>query len=201
LRTNWQQSYQQPDLRRFLICVLIYHAGVHTVITLAAVYAQQVMGFSIQQTIMLILIVNITAAIGAWAFGFLQDRLSHRNSLSIALVFWLLMVLIAWQAHDETTFWIAANFAGIAMGASQSGARAAIAYLSRADRQAETFGLWGVAINMAAVLGPVTYGLVTWLSQNDQRLAMVVTGVFFLVGLAVLWTVNFERGRHAANSD
>ena len=200
LLETWRQSRSQPDLRRFLICVLIYHAGVHTVITLAAVYAQQVMGFSMAQTILLILVVNITAAIGAWGFGFLQDHLDHRKSLAIALLCWILMVALAWQAHTAAMFWVAANFAGLAMGASQSGARAAIAYLGRAGREAETFGLWGVAINLAAVMGPVTYGLVTWVTQNDQRTAMLVTGLFFLVGLMVLMTVDFHRGRRAAIS-
>jgi UMF1 family MFS transporter len=195
---TWQQSDTQPDLRRFLVCVTVYHAGVQTVITLAAVYAQQVMGFSMTQTIMLILIVNITAAIGAWGFGVLQDWLSHRASLSIALFSWLLMVLIAWQATTEGLFWLAANFAGLAMGASQSGARAAVAHLSRPGREAETFGLWGVAVNLSAVIGPLTYGVVTWSTDNDQRLAMLITGVFFVVGLLILMTVNFPRGRAVA---
>ena len=196
LMRSWAHSERQVDLRRFLVCVFVYHAGVHTVITLAAIYAQQVMGFTMTQTMLLILVVNLTAALGAWAFGFLQDRLSHRRSLAIALWFWIVMVLVAWQAHEAWTFWVAAHFAGLAMGASQSGARAAIAFLSRAGHEAETFGLWGVAINAAAVVGPLTYGLVTWFSQNDQRLAMLVTGLFFLLGLVLLMTVDFDRGRN-----
>jgi MFS transporter, UMF1 family len=195
---TWRQSHTQPDLRRFLICVSVYHAGVQTVITLAAVYAQQVMGFSMTQTIMLILIVNITAALGAWGFGVMQDWLSHRTSLSIALISWILMVVMAWQATTENLFWVAANFAGLAMGASQSGARAAVAFLSRPGREAETFGLWGVAVNLSAVVGPLTYGLVTWATHNDQRLAMLITGVFFVLGLLILMTVNFQRGRAVA---
>lgn len=197
---TWRLSVAQRDLRRFLLCVVVYHAGVQTVITLAAVYAQQVMGFSVAQTITLILLVNITAAVGAWAFGFLQDWLGHSKSLGVALICWCLMVLTAWQAESEPLFWLAANLAGVAMGASQSGARAAVAYLSRPGREAETFGLWGVAVNCSAILGPVTYGLVTWLSSNNHRVAMLVTGLFFLVGLAVLAQVDFQRGRRAVIS-
>lgn len=197
---TWQASKQQPDLRRFLLCVVVYHAGVQTVITLAAVYAQQVMGFSMTQTISLILIVNITAAIGAWIFGFFQDRLGHTKGLALALVFWLAMVAVAWQAKTQEVFWLAANFAGLAMGASQSGARAAMAYLARPGREAETFGLWGVAVNLSAILGPLSYGLVTWLTGNAHRLAMLATGVFFLLGLVLLFRVDFARGRQDALS-
>lgn len=195
---TWEHSRQLVDLRRFLVCVLVYHAGVQTVITLAAVYAQQVMGFTINQTILLILIVNITAALGAWLFGHFQDRLGHARGLSITLLAWIAMVVVAWLATTEALFWVAANFAGLAMGASQSGARAAIAYMSRPGREAETFGLWGVSVNCAAILGPLTYGLVTWVTNNSQRTAMLVTGLFFVAGLLLLTRIDFERGRNAA---
>ncbi len=197
---TWQASKHQPDLRRFLICVVVYHAGVQTVITLAAVYAQQVMGFSMTQTIFLILIVNITAAIGAWIFGFFQDRLGHTKGLAAALLSWLAMVVVAWQATTVEMFWVAANFAGLAMGASQSGARAAMAYLAKPGREAETFGLWGVAVNLSAILGPLSYGLVTWLTGNAHRIAMLTTGLFFLLGLMLLFRVDFARGRRDALS-
>ncbi len=197
---TWRDSETLVDLRRFLFCVLVYHAGVQTVITLAAVYAQQVMGFSIQQTILLILIVNITAAAGAWLFGRFQDRLGHAKGLRITLLAWIAMVIVAWLASTEAMFWVAANFAGLAMGASQSGARAAIAYMSRPGREAETFGLWGVSVNCAAILGPLTYGLVTWITNNSHRTAMLVTGVFFLAGLLLLARVDFQRARNTARA-
>ena len=47
------------------------------VIALAAIYAQEVMHFTMAQTMMLILLVNITASIGAFVFGYVQDRLGH----------------------------------------------------------------------------------------------------------------------------
>jgi MFS transporter, UMF1 family len=195
---TWRDAQRQPDLRRFLACVVVYHAGVQTVITLAAVYAQQAMGFSMAQTIVLILVVNITAALGAWAFGVFQDRLGHTKSLALALVSWMVMVGVAWQADTVAWFWLAANFAGLAMGASQSGARAAIAYLARPGREAETFGLWGVAINLSAILGPLSYGVVTWLTDNSHRTAMLATGFFFVAGLVLLFRVDFARGREHA---
>ncbi len=200
LANTWRNAHNLIDLRRFLLCVLVYHAGVQTVITLAAVYAQEVMGFEINQTILLILMVNITAALGAWGFGFFQDRLGHSKSLRLALVAWIAMVVTAWFAQTQAMFWLAANFAGLAMGASQSGARAAIAHLARPGREAETYGLWGVAVNCSAILGPFTYGAVTWASGNSHRLAMLLTGLFFVFGLVLLARVDFARGYRAARS-
>ena len=66
-----------PDLKRFLICTVLYQAGIQAVITLAAIYANQAFHFSTQQTILLVLVVNITAAVGAFVFGHVQDRIGH----------------------------------------------------------------------------------------------------------------------------
>jgi MFS transporter, UMF1 family len=174
-----------------------YQAGVATVITLAAIYAQKVMGFTTQDTLILVLIVNVTACIGAFGFGYVQDIIGKKNALAITLVGWMAMVGFAWFATTPTLFWVAGNLAGICMGSSQSAGRALVAYFSPPDRAAEFFGLWGVATRLAAVLGPLTYGVVTWVTNNNHRLAMLVSGVFFVAALLVLLRVNEARGRRA----
>ena len=193
-----REARRFTDLSRFLIATVLYQAGVQAVITLAAVYAQQAMGFDTTQTLLLVLAVNITAAVGALAFGFVQDRLGHIPTLSLTLVLWLLTVLLAWLATAPPLFWVAANLAGLAMGASQSGGRALVGLLSPAAQRGEFFGLWGLAVKLSAVFGPLTYGLANWLSGGDHRLAMLTTAGYFVIGLVLLRTVNVRRGRAAA---
>ena len=53
-------------------------------------------------------------------------------------------------------------------------------------------------MKLSAILGPVTYGLVTWISGGNHRLAILATGLFFIVGLALLRGVDVQRGRRAA---
>jgi UMF1 family MFS transporter len=186
------------DLMRFLVCILFYQGGVQAVITLAAIYAQQAMKFTTQQTLMLILVVNVTASLGAFAFGQLQDRLGHVRTLAITLVGWCVMVLLAWLAAGPPMFWIAANLAGICLGASQSAGRALVGYMSPPQRLAEFFGLWGLAVKLSSILGPITYGLVSWISGGDHRLAILITGSYFVVGLALLAGIDARRGHRAA---
>ena len=54
-------------------------------VALAAIYAEQAMKFTMQQTIMLILVVNVTAAIGAFGFGYLQDAIGHVRAVALTL--------------------------------------------------------------------------------------------------------------------
>lgn len=187
LLSDWRQDSQQGHLRSFLWVVLVYQAGVSAVITLAAVYAQQAMGFGMADTLQLILLVNIAAALGAWGLGLLQDRLGHFRTLGISLCLWVGMVVLAAASTQAWVFWLAALLAGLAMGSSQAGARALLADWAEPGRQAEAFGYWGVAVNMSAIVGPLVYGLTTAATQGNHRLGLLVVGTSFVLGLAMLW--------------
>jgi UMF1 family MFS transporter len=187
-----------PDLRRFLICTVLYQAGIQAVITLAAIYASQVFHFDTRQTIELVLVVNVTAALGAFAFGHVQDRIGHVRAIALTLGGWIAMVALAWAAPDERMFWVAANLAGLCMGAAQSAGRAMVGLLAPPAQQAEFFGLWGLAVKLASILGPLTYGVASWLTQGNHRQALLVTGSWFVAGLWALRGVQAARGHRAA---
>ena len=163
-----RQTRQFADLARFLLCSLFYQAGIQTVITLAAVYAGQAMGFGTRETLLLVFAVNITAAIGAFGFGPVQDRIGHVRAIALTLGGWIVTVLIAWAApvaaSGETLFWIAANLAGLCMGAAQSAGRALVGLLAPSSRLAEFYGFWGLSVKLASIAGPLSYGIVTWAS-------------------------------------
>jgi MFS transporter, UMF1 family len=200
LMATAREARRYRDLQAMFVCGAMYQAGVATIITLAAIYAQEVMGFKTKDTLMLVLVVNITACIGAFGFGYVQDAIGKKRALMMSLFLWVAMVGFAWFATTPGLFWVSANLAGIAMGSSQSAGRAMVAYFSPADRAGEFFGLWGVATRAAAVMGPLTYGAVSWASGGNHRLAMLITGVFFIAAIVALTRVNEARGREAAIS-
>ena len=194
---SWRQAQPYTDFKRLLLCAVFYQAGIAVVIALAAVYADQVMKFSQGDTMALVFIVNIAAAVGAFAFGYWQDRLGHKRALAVTLLVWIAMVLIAAFTETRAMFWLAAALAGLAMGSSQSCGRAMAGTLIPAARLAEFFGLWTFAVRLAAIIGPITYGLVTWLTDNNHRLAILATGSFFVIGLVLLQRVDMRRGTAA----
>jgi UMF1 family MFS transporter len=198
LQETLRHARRYRDLRRFLACTVFYQAGIQAVVTLAAIYAQQAMHFTMQQTLLLIFVVNITAAAGAFLFGHVQDRIGHIPAIALTLVGWMVMVGLAWGAQGPAMFWVAANVAGVCMGSSQSAGRALVGLLSPPARRAEFFGLWGLAVKLSAIIGPLTYGAVSWVSGGDHRLAMLITGSYFVVGLLILAGVDVKRGRRAA---
>src|SRR5262249_37435438 len=143
LRHTLEQARRFQDLLRFLLTLFVYSCGTSTVVVLAAVYAEQVMSFKTNDTIAMMIVVNLMAAIGAFSFGHLQDKLGSIKALPLPLAFWLAGPLLPAFTHDRVFFWVAANLMGIAMGSSQSAGRALVGQFSPPDRSAEFFGLWG----------------------------------------------------------
>lgn len=200
LRLTLNHAHHFTDLFRFLLALTIYHCGVNIVIVLAAVYAQQVMGFTTSDTIKLILVVNITAALGAFTFGQIQDRLGSVRTLALTLCIWVVSITATYFVESRDGFWLVANLIGIALGSSQSGSRALVSQFSPPQYAGEFFGLWGLAGKLAAIIGPLSYGAIVYLSNGDHRLSLLFTVVFFILGLIALLTVNEKRGKQAAET-
>ena len=198
LRQTWREAQRYRDFSWLLACAAAYQAGIAVVITLAAVYAVQVLGFQQTQTMLLVFLVNIAAAVGAFAFGYWQDRSGHKRALAVTLMGWIVMTVIAALATTQGVFWVAAVIAGLCMGSSQSAGRALAGLLAPPARLAEFFGLWTFATRLAAIVGPVTYGLVTWVTAGNHRIAIVSTALFFVLGLILLRPVDVARGAREA---
>lgn len=195
---TWREARQHRDFAWLLACCTSYNAGITVVIALAAVYAEQVLAFQQSETMLLIFLVNIASAVGAFGFGYWEDRLGHQRALAIALVGWIVMVALAYLASSAPLFWAAAVIAGLCMGSTQSAGRAMAGLLAPADRRAEFFALWTFAVRLAAVVGPMTYGVVTWMTAGNHRLAILTTALFFVGGLLLLRPIDMARGMRAA---
>lgn len=198
LQQTFRQARRYKDFMWLLACAVFYQGGVAVAITLAAIYAEQVIGFQPQETMVLIFVLNFAAAGGAFAFGYFQDRIGHKLALGITLAGWIATCVIAAITTTKGGFWYAAAIAGVCMGSSQSAGRAMAGMFSPKRQLAEFYGLWTFATRLASIIGPLSYGAITWMTGGDQRTAILSTAVLFAVGLALLIPVNVQRGREAA---
>ena len=201
LRATFQQARAYRDFMWLLVCTVCYQGGVAVAITLAAIYAEQVIGFVASETMVLIFVLNVAAALGAFAFGYVQDRIGHKVSLAATLLAWIAVCVIAAWVTTKGGFWWAAAIAGLAMGSSQSAGRAMTGYLAPPQQLAEFFGLWTFATRLASIIGPLSFGAITWATGGNQRIAILSTAVLFIGGLLLLLPIDMQRGRRAALHD
>ncbi|GAB3776968.1 MFS transporter [Ramlibacter monticola] len=198
LRRTFAEARRYVDFMWLLACAVFYQGGVAVAIALAAIYAESVVGFQQQETMVLIFVLNLAAAAGAFAWGYLQDRIGHKIALGSTLAGWIATCVIAALSTTKGQFWWAAAIAGLCMGSSQSAGRALAGMFAPPRQLAEFYGLWTFAIRLASIVGPLSYGAITWATRGNQRLAIMSTAVLFVVGLALLLKVDVARGRAAA---
>jgi UMF1 family MFS transporter len=198
LRRTFSQARSYKDFMWLLACAVFYQGGVAVAITLAAIYAEQVIGFQPQETMVLIFVLNLAAAAGAFGWGYFQDHVGHKLALGITLVGWIATCVIAAVTTTKGGFWYAAAIAGLCMGSSQSAGRAMAGIFAPQRQLAEFYGLWTFAIRLASIVGPLSYGAITWMTGGDQRKAILSTALLFAIGLVLLTRIDMARGRAAA---
>lgn len=177
------------NLATFLLAYFFYIEGVNTIIFFSGNYASTTLGFSETELLIFFLTVQTTAIVGSVLLGILADSIGQKKTIVITLVMWLITVVIAYLVQDKNGFYIVGLIAGAAMGSSQSTSRSLMSKLTPVDKKTEFFGFYSFFGKSSAIVGPLVFGLVSYIS-GDQRLAIFSIGVFFLVGLFILLKVD-----------
>lgn len=178
--------WKRPNLRRFLISFFIYIDGVNTTIYFATIFAATTLGFARDEVIILFLVVQVAALAGALAWAKPTDILGPKRVLDITLVVWTAIAVAAFFVESKTTFFIVAVVAGTGLGAVQAASRAFMSALTPDGKEAEMFGFYAFAGKSSSILGPALFGAISYASGGNQRLAVLVIGSFFLIGLVLL---------------
>lgn len=194
LATTWRRIRANRPLSRFFLAYFLYNDGIATTIAFAALYASQTLGFSAADTLKLLVVVQLSAAFGAFGLGVLSDRLGHARVIVATLVVWCAVILAAVLVTSEAGFWVVALVVGFVMGATQSASRGLLASIVPTEEAGELFGFKAVAGRFSAVLGPLAFG---WISATtgSQRVALASIGLFFLGGLYLLRGFREEDAR------
>ena len=200
------------DLAIFLISVFFAMAGIYIVISFAFIYGDQVVKWNETVRVLMFVVVQITAAIGAFSFGFLQDKFGAKIIYNLTLLLWFIGVLGIWAVTDITV-WINTTFstafeaqyvflyigiiAGLSLGSSQSASRALVGLFSPEQKSAEFFGFWGLSNKIAGVFGIIGLGLLQ--AEFGLQQSVLFCAALFLIAILVCLFVDQNRGEKAAD--
>lgn len=197
LSQTFQSVRRYRNVFWFLLAHLIYNDGLVTVFSLGGPYAASTFGFTVEDNIMLGIALNIAAGLGAYAFGFLDDRVGGKRTILISLVGLFLFTTLAIVAQTRLMFWIAAIGIGLLVGPNQSASRSLMGRLAPPDKESEFYGFYSFSGKATSFLGPLLFGVLTVLT-GTQRYGMAVLLVFFLAGGLLLLRVKEAEGSHLA---
>lgn len=183
-----KEIWKIKEPRKFLISYLIYQDGVNTVIVFSSIFAATTLGFKPQELIILYLVVQLSALIGAFTMAKPTDILGPKKIVMTALIIWTIVAATAFFIQTKTQFWFLASFAGLGLGTVQASSRAFYTQFIPEGREAEYFGVYSLVGKSSAILGPLLFGYVS-VHFGSQRPAILSIAAFFFAGLFILKTV------------
>lgn len=123
-KTIVAEVWRLKELRNFLFAFFFYIDAILTIIVYAGVVAEQTFGFTQQQTIVLFLIVQFSALLGAFALAKPTDRFGPKKVLNGVILLWIATGISAYFVQDPRLFYMLAVVAGIGLGSAQAASRA-----------------------------------------------------------------------------
>jgi len=197
LKHTFRQIRTFRELTTFLVAFLIYNDGIETVIVMASIFGAEVLGMQTQELILFFLMIQGIAFLGSLVFGWLADAIGNKRTILITLGVWSLIVIWVFQLglfwDRKTEYWALGVLVALVMGGSQAASRSLQGLFTPEANSAEFFGFFAVSGKFASVFGPLIYGILVAVTGDVQSGILSVL-IFFLAGMAILWTVDEKKG-------
>ena len=190
---TFRELQRYREIFKLLLARLVYNDGLITVFAFGGIYAAGTFGFTFEEVLFFGIIVNIAAGIGAWCFGYLDDRLGGKLTIQITLVGFVIAAIIAVVPQEKIWFWIAGLLVGLFAGPNQSASRSLMGRFVPQNKETEFYGFYAFSGKATAFLGPLLMGVITQAS-GSQRYGMATVGLFFIVGGLLLRSVDEQKG-------
>jgi len=186
----------QPDLKRFLAAFFFYSAGVQTIVYVATIFAEDILGFEAGELIVIVLLIQLVAIVGAYFFAFLCTKIGNKGSIVSMLIIWLVVCVVAYFAATKLQFYFMAATVGLVVGGVQSVSRSSYSkmLLNKDEDVTSYFSFYDVLYKLSIVSGTFLFALVDAITGN-MRYSVLVLASFFLVGIFLILRTNIENPR------
>ena len=185
LSQTFKEVYKYKRILNFLVARLFYNDGLVTIFALGGIYAIGTLDFSMQEVLILGVVLNVFAAIGSFLFGYLEDNIGVEKVINISLIILVFSTMLAfiapWTTFPKEVFWLAGVLIGTMVGPNQSCSRSYMSQLTPNNKKNEFFGFFALTGKATSFLGPLLFGLIA--KFHSQQYALLSIVVFFIIGL------------------
>jgi UMF1 family MFS transporter len=193
IKSTFSNIKKYKELVKFLIARIFYNDGLITIIAFGGIYAAGTFNFTFEDIFLFGIVLNITAGLGAFALGFLDDMIGGKKTVQVSNVGLIFACLLAVFTKSITVFWFSGILIGIFMGSNQAASRSLMARFIPENKENEFFGFFAFTGKATAFLGPLLLGIVTQVF-NSQRHGIFVVVVLLLTGFFLMSRVNEKVG-------
>ncbi len=190
---TFREIIKYKQVINFLLARMIYNDGLVTIFAFGGIYAAGTFGFSFEEIMIFGIVLNVTAGIGAFTFGFLDDKLGGKLTIQITLICLIAAGLMAIFAKSKFIFWISGIMVGIFSGPNQAASRSLMGRFTPRSKENEFYGFFAFSGKMTAFIGPLFLGILTQVFDS-QRAGVSIVVILFILGLFLLKNINEKDG-------
>ena len=194
LKVTLKDVRKYPETLKFLIAYLFYNDGIQTVIAISGTYAILELKLTEISLVFAILIVQITALIGALLLGRLSNSIGAKKVILLTLVIWTVMVIITYTlpAGQQNPYLLIAAGIGFVLGGSQALSRSLYSQVIPRSREAQYFSFYEISERGTSWLGTFAFGVAFGLTGSYRQSVLLIIA-FFVVGGLLLLRVNIRQ--------
>ena len=204
----------------YLVARMLFNDGMVGVLIFGGVYAAGNFGWETITLLIFGLTTSVSAMIGAYLGGRLEDRLGSMRTLKVAIFGSATLLVVLTSITPETLFfvipasdepvWAFPYFSTLAelaylatnqafalfFGTGLSASRTLMAKISPPEMATQFFGLYGLSGSITAFLAPLLVAVVTDITQS-QRIGFASLVMLIVVGGLMLGLVREEQATRA----
>jgi MFS transporter, UMF1 family len=211
--TTLREVSKFRDMSLYLVSIFFAMASLGVVISFAFIYGAQEIKIEESHRVVMFIVLQITAALGAFLFGVIQDRIGALKTFNITLILWIFSILAIFGVGELTGIlssllgkdldvkWMFVGitcFAGMGLGATQSSSRAIIGMFAPESKIGEFYGLWGLSGKIAAAVGLFAVSILQGLFGFKN--SFLIIAIFFVLSWVTNLFVNEERGKEVGRT-
>ncbi len=176
------------NIGKFLLARMLYADGLNAIIVMGGIFAVGVFNLEIKDLLILSVLMNITAFIGAIIGGYANDKFSSKAVIIFSLIGLILSSSIILFLKSKIIFLIFASINGFFIGPVQSASRVFMTKSIDINNQASAFGLFALSGKLTSFIGPLLVSTITYIS-NNQKIGFSSAIALLLIGLIILLNV------------
>ena len=192
---------EHPGALRFIITSLVYQDAIGTIVSFMTLYAVRAIGFAKGTEVTLFIVLTVPAIFGSYFYGHLVDRIGSKRSLNITLWIWVVLLVAMMLVTTKNAFWLVGLAIGLNFGGVNAIERPLLLSLIPDVEAGRYFSLMLLSARVAAVVGPLLWGLTTWALESRlgtsvaYRAAVLVVAIMFVISIWVLRGVPDRRAQ------
>lgn len=174
----------QKNIVLFLIAFFLYIDGVHTVISLAAIFANGI-GIGQESIILALILVQFVAAPATFIWSYVSTRYGDKTVIYITILIYIGVIFYSMGLDNAFEFYFMAGLIGSVQGGIQASSRSLFAKIIPEDKSGEFFGFYNTFGRAGSVIGPLLVN-VFLVAFNNIRIALIPLIVLFILGALFL---------------